>query len=266
MITINLNHPAEGEFYFMPDGQPHYKNIRCMPKNDIKIICSLSSMNDVGKLLVCIDAMSRINANFVSLYIPYFLGARQDRMIEGEAVTASVIANLIPKVFKEIWVLHPHSNAIEHFIGPTFREADHTSFVQMAIEDYKPDFLIIPDLGAAKNATNYDKFNLPQLQCYKKRDTSTGKLSGFGYYGKLPEGKGLMVDDIGDGLGTFLGLAQEINRKMSLYVTHGIFSKRANCKQAASVFDKVYCTNSYSYSGFPVEICDSLTNLTVFEV
>jgi len=57
----------------------------------------------------------------------------------------------------------------------------------------------------------------------------------------------IIVDDICDGGGTFIGLAEELRRRnaasLYLYVTHGIFSKDADVK-LLDHFAKVYTTNS----------------------
>ncbi len=87
--------------------------------------------------------------------------------------------------------------------------------------------ILLPDEGAS---TRYPEgFRWPVLQCSKIRDAETGKLSGFEVpsaeeFGKRPI---LIVDDICDGGGTFLGIAAKIpeSNPLFLYVSHGIFSK-----------------------------------------
>jgi ribose-phosphate pyrophosphokinase len=87
--------------------------------------------------------------------------------------------------------------------------------------------------------------------CSKKRDPLTGHLSGFEIknYNPNPNADGqdlLIVDDICDGGGTFVGLAKELRKagakKVYLYVTHGIFSKGLPLEG----IDRVFTTDSYS--------------------
>ena len=87
------------------------------------------------------------------------------------------------------------------------------------------------------------------VECSKKRDIKTGKLSGFTVYADDLEGNTcVIVDDICDGGGTFNGLAQELKKKncgkLILIVTHGIFSK--GFEQLAKSFDHVYSTASFT--------------------
>ncbi len=61
-------------------------------------------------------------------------------------------------------------------------------------------------------------------------------------------GKYLVVDDICDGGGTFLGLADKFWKQTSistldLYVTHGIFSK--GVRELLRMYHNVYSTDSY---------------------
>jgi ribose-phosphate pyrophosphokinase len=97
--------------------------------------------------------------------------------------------------------------------------------------------LISPDNGAAMR---YDlsKYGVLTFTGGKKRDPRTGALSGFEMSlnsidetaAFLALKAALIVDDICDGGGTFIGLAEEIRKlnpdiKLGLYVSHGIFSK-----------------------------------------
>lgn len=273
-MLLNLNNEKKSqvpyEYFLMPDGQPHFR-VENKAWRVSGIICSITSMNDIGKLAVAIDALCRIAGGMVApwnLYIPYLLGARQDKVIEGEPLTIMVISQILNDIMEDrkpnqVYVLHPHSEAPVFCLNDC-EEWDHTIYVGRAIEDYKPDFLIIPDLGAAKNAQKYDKFELPQVQCTKLRDPKTGKLSGFKKleHDPLPGRKGLIIDDICDGGGTFLGIADLFTgANLALYTTHGLYTKGFSALN--KIFDAIYCTNSYHYE--PVRL-DGSYKLTVFNL
>lgn len=268
-MLLNLNNYDASEvdykFFLMPDGSPHSSfHPELLESSVTKIICSITSMHDIGKLAVIVDALSRIKSGTRegwTLTIPYMIGGRQDRHEPGKPVTADVICNLLLSILEghscgQIQFLHPHSDAIQHFIGPRFVELDHTKYVDQAIKDFRPDFLIIPDAGAAKNAAKYDKFSLPQVQCLKKRDPETGKLSGFRVADEIPSGRAMIVDDLLDKCGTFLGLAKLFpNNDIALYGTHGILGvDQARAKEISNTFKQIYTTNSYRYAGIPVQL------------
>jgi ribose-phosphate pyrophosphokinase len=77
----------------------------------------------------------------------------------------------------------------------------------------------------------------------------TGALSGFEVYADDLTGKEVVIlDDICDGGGTFIGLTKKLREKgaakVTLYVTHGMFTK--GVKILLESIDEVWC---YSYHG-----------------
>ncbi|MCK5642660.1 MAG: ribose-phosphate pyrophosphokinase, partial [Gammaproteobacteria bacterium] len=124
-------------------------------------------------------------------------------------------------------------------------------FLQYIISDFeKLPILISPDAGSNKKANKLAvDFGFELVKCDKERNTKTGKLSGFEVFTNSLNGKDcLIVDDICDGGGTFLGLAKELKNKgagnIYLFVTHGIFSKGTEIFR--ELFSGLYCTNSFS--------------------
>ena len=81
------------------------------------------------------------------------------------------------------------------------------------------------------------------------RDVKTGKLSGFKVYSDDLEGQDcIIVDDICDAGGTFMGLATELKKKnagkLFLAVSHGIFSKGLD--NLTQYFDTIFTTDSFN--------------------
>lgn len=188
-----------------------------------------------------------------NVFVPYVPGARGDRPSDepftGTAVTQYV--DLLECIDGHInfYILDPHSDV-------TY--ARFTSYVKVlspidAIVSFNEEWdgFICPDAGAEKRTFAVAQaFNRPVAYCRKHRDTATGQLSGFEAPSGL-KGRWLIVDDICDGGGTFLGLGSELIKQnpdltgLDLYVTHGIFSNGALPKLTA-IFNNVYTTNSWS--------------------
>ena len=89
---------------------------------------------------------------------------------------------------------------------------------------------------------------MPVVECSKKRNVKNGKLEGFKVYEDNLSGKDcLIVDDICDGGGTFIGLAEELKKKnaghLYLAVSHGIFNKGVDVLNKC--FTKIYTTDSF---------------------
>ncbi len=107
--------------------------------------------------------------------------------------------------------------------------------------------IIAPDKGAVARASLVaDTAGLPLFRAEKHRNPDTGKLDGFSCE-PLPEtGRLLVVDDICDGGGTFMGLAGSTGlpkERLGLWVSHGVFSGRA--PQLADHFGEIVTTDSY---------------------
>ena len=113
----------------------------------------------------------------------------------------------------------------------------------------QPQKLISPDGGALKKIYKVSEYlgGIDVVECSKSRDVKTGKLSGFKVYDDNLQGIDcLIVDDICDGGGTFIGLAEELKNKnagkLYLAVSHGIFNKGF---EAMNAFERIFTTDSF---------------------
>ena len=187
----------------------------------------------------------------VSLLLPYFPAARQDRvMVQGEALTVKIYADLINAAqFEQVLILDPHSEVTPALLNKVTVISNH-QFVQKALANEKDYQLISPDGGTLKKVYKLAQFLGGQavIECSKMRDVKTGQLSGFKVYAENLAGQTcVIVDDICDGGGTFLGLAKALKAKqpgtLILVVTHGIFSK--GLEELSAVFSKIYVTDAF---------------------
>lgn len=182
------------------------------------------------------DKLPSIRRVLVLPYMPY---GRQDRVCaDGEAFSLLTFATLINSMgFDGVVSFDPHSLVTNALID---------RFLPIELVDLLPkvwvpnaEYVIAPDAGARGRAERVAaKIRVPVLQALKTRQgervisympqdvpESASLLEG------CPPMKApcLVVDDICDGGGTFLALADELKRKgagaLSLLVTHGIFSK-----------------------------------------
>ena len=242
------------EFTF-PDGQPHVKLGCGSHPGDVTITAPIRNGTDLLSVLLVEETLRHEGARFVSLFITYLLGARMDRRIgPGEPFTLKVVAGLLKDQFDKIHVLDPHSD-----VACALLDADSVSpieFIRKAVihdgdmEWYPSENVAFcaPDAGAAKKVEGYaaELGGFKVVQCLKHRDMMTGKLSGFKLASdeNVPE-RVLIVDDICDGGGTFVGVAELLRahgaKWVGLYVTHGIFSKGFDLKG----IDRIFTTTSY---------------------
>lgn len=174
------------------------------------------------------------DSNLDKLVMPYIPGARQDRVNpEGDVLyTASSVGLMVQDRFSKVIVLDPHSPVSVNSMRWTERRETVLEYplerVAALFNASNYDGIIAPDKGAEARAEKFaTAMGLPITYASKTRDVATGRLSGFEVDVEADKHY-LVVDDICDGGGTFVGLGEKIKEQgatASLYVSHGIFSK-----------------------------------------
>jgi ribose-phosphate pyrophosphokinase len=232
-------------------GEPHIKiNPDFDTTQKVTITNRLNSFNDLGLLCITVDALRRMDVKIIDLFIPYFPAARQDRvMIKGESLSVKVYADIINTLqLNKVYVFDAHSEVTPALVNNCEVIPNHT-FIQEVLKIIGENVkLISPDGGALKKIYKVSEFlgGVDVVECSKSRDVKTGKLSGFKVYEDDLNGTDcLIVDDICDGGGTFIGLAEELKKKnagkLYLAVSHGIFNKGF---EVLNCFDGIFTTNS----------------------
>lgn len=228
----------------------------------------IQSFNDMGLLLLAVDALHRAGVRHLEAVLPYFPGARQDRvMVAGEPLTAKVYANLLNALpLHNVLVYDAHSEVTPAVLERCQVVSNHR-FIERILQDLSVDKLVSPDGGALKKIYKLSAYlgGVDVVEGSKIRDVRTGKLSGFQAFTEPLDGADcLIVDDICDGGGTFLGLAQTLKDKgagkLYLAVSHGIFNK--GVEVLAATFDHIYTTNSFR----DIEAHPSLTQFHIAEL
>lgn len=225
-----------------PGGEPHVK-VDGTVGPVVDVDARLTSFEDVGHLLALTDVLKRGGVHLNDLFVPYFPGGRMDR---GAPFTAKIYADILLGIgFDTVTTVDPHSH-VTTALGIRERNifADH-NVMRMLPRSYNG--IIAPDAGAQHRTEQFIKdrsLRVPIVQCLKNRDPHTGQLSGFAVASEIPVGPLLVVDDICDGGGTFLGLADLFpDNPIDLYVTHGIFSR--GTEELLKRYGKVYSTTSF---------------------
>ena len=233
-------------------GEPHIKIESNFDVNQtITITYRLNSFNDLGLLCVTVDALRRMDVKTINLFIPYFPAARQDRvMIPGEPLSVKVYADILNAMnLNKVTVFDAHSEVTPALVNNCEVIPNHKFIAEVLKIIGNNIKLISPDGGALKKIYKVSEFldGIEVVECSKSRDVKTGKLSGFKVYDDNLQGQDcLIVDDICDGGGTFIGLAEELKKKnagkLFLAVSHGIFNKGF---EDLKCFDRIFTTDSF---------------------
>jgi len=256
----------EWEYIKFPDGQQsiHITPMFFSGDTIVKIISRLNSFQDLELILAATSALRGLGIKNISLYIPYLLGARSDRMFnpgDPHYLRDVIVPIINAQNFNNVTVLDPHSDVTEALVN-NLSIINNWNIVKEGLTDidntdYARDnvTVISPDAGALKKiygvVENFQIKNL--IVASKHRDLKTGKIT----HTEVPikeEHKGkkfVIIDDICDGGRTFIEIAKVIKNEQPeaeiyLIVTHGIFSKGID--ELRKYFTKIYTTNSVNES------------------
>lgn len=186
----------------LPDSEIHVMIDEVVRDQDIFLIqpCSLPVNDNLIEMLLYLDAFRRASAHSVSLVIPYFPYARQDRMARGrEAISARVVANLIETLgAARVIYVDIHNRATQGFFNIP---VDPLTAIPL-LSDYfrKPEFsnaaIVSPDVGRAGMAGRYaERLNLP-LVIMQKRRLSYSRTETTHVVGDIAGHKPIIIDDL----------------------------------------------------------------------
>jgi len=246
MKTINLNSGEGVQITIFPDSQPHINIPNVTEADEVKVICSLTDPGKLLQLLETSNALDNLFAIKKILVIPYLMAARYDRlMVPGDSVDLKVVADMVNMCgFQKVFLYDVHSDVALLLIKNAVAITN-----EALVRAYnKPDaVLICPDAGASKKVGKYFGWNSnikDIVYCSKNRELSTGKLTlEILEPQECANRNCVIIDDICDGGGTFLAIAEKIQpAHLTLIVTHGIFSKGFETLQ--QYFQHIIVSNS----------------------
>lgn len=228
----------------------------------ITIHALLKSSDDIMELMLLVDATRRLNTSgkqpVLVLFLPYIPYARQDRVCnEGESLSIQVMANMINSLGADIvFVEDPHSDVAPALINNCRIIGQLSCFFESVPQQYRDNgvALVSPDAGAVKKVFALSqRSGLPAVYATKHRNPETGEIFKTSVdLGPLRPKRFLIVDDICDGGRTFVELAKAIREnyhltpvEVSLYVTHGIFSKGVKVLRDSGI-DHLFAKNVWS--------------------
>lgn len=209
------------------------------------ILWQFEREDEVFKVCQLADLIFNTCKFFPIVYAPYLPYARQDKVVSNESTFAKITMQRVLKAsgVPSIYTFDAHSNNNEIMPIVSIRP---TKFIKSI---YNHDVVVYPDDGASKRYSQF--LDKPSLFAHKTRNQTTGQIEGIRLINfdalKLENKKLLIIDDICDGGGTFIGLMQELKKynpaQVDLAVSHGIFSKGKQVLHDAGI-KNIYTTNS----------------------
>lgn len=209
--------------------------------------------SNLMELLVYLDCLRRASAESITVVIPYYGYARQDRKSEGRTpITARMVANLITCAgATKVLAMDLHASQIEGFFTMPI---DHLkafpsilSFLKTNI-DTSNSVVLSPDVGNMKMADKYAQELDLDLAVIDKRRINGEESTAMKIVGEVRGKDVLMFDDMISTAGTICEAAVMAkghnSKKISVFATHGLFTGPAYERLIVSDIDDIYVTDT----------------------
>jgi len=207
------------------------------------------------ELLICIDAAKRASARQISVVIPYFGYARQDRKTAGRtAITAKLVADLITTAgATRVLTMDLHAGQIQGFFNIP---VDNIYASPVMAKDIKQHYdvdntiIISPDVGGVVRARALASMLHMDMAIVDKRRPAPNEAKVMNVIGEAKiQGKHcILVDDIVDTAGTLCNAVTALLEKgaasVSAYATHGVLSGQAAERLEKSAIHELVVTDT----------------------
>ena len=258
-----------------PDGELVVKLDEDVRGRDCFVVLSTCDpVNDnLIELLIFVDCLRRASAKRVTMVMPYFGYARQDRKDEGRVpITAKLVANLITAAGADrLIVLDLHAAQIQGFFDIPVDHLSATPVFHDYFMTHRDEMgelcLVSPDVGNVKVAEAFANLLSGDLAIINKRRLSGTEVTTGNLIGSVKNKTVLMVDDMISTGGTVCEAARLVMdlgaRQVIAAATHPVLSGLAIERLAESPITKVVVTNTIPLGRRVEGLGDKLVELCV---
>lgn len=247
---IDVKHFADGEILIEPLESVRGKHVYIIQSTS----CPVSET--YMEVLIAIDACKRASANEITVVMPYYGYARQDRKAKArQPISAKLMANLLTTAgANRVVTIDLHAPQIQGFFDiPT----DDLTAVSMIGQYYRnknftEDIVIVsPDHGGATRARRLsDTIPNSTIAIIDKRRTKPNVAEAMNLIGDVDGKVAIVIDDMVDTAGSLMGGIDMLYAKGAKEVycacTHGILSGPAVKRIANSRIKELLITNTIS--------------------
>jgi ribose-phosphate pyrophosphokinase len=266
MGKMNLGNFPDGEISVRIDEDVRGRDVfivqpTCPPVNE-----------SLMELLIMIDSFRRASADRITVVMPYYGYARQDRKDVGRVpITAKLVANLVTEAgASRVLTLDLHAAQIQGFFDiPVDHLLAAPVFVKyIRSQEFPPKDIVMvsPDEGRIKMTLHFQKKIGGELAIVDKRRSSATETKQANLIGANLEGKiVLMFDDMISTAGSIVGAVHVAKfngaKEIHIFATHGVLCGNAIQRLRDAPITKIVVSNS-----IPVPPDKQLPNLKVLSV
>ncbi|KRX03184.1 hypothetical protein PPERSA_07012 [Pseudocohnilembus persalinus] len=255
---LKLNRFADGEVQIQINESVRGKDVYV-----IQPTCSPVNEN-LMELLLLVSALRRSSAKRITVIVPYYGYARQDRKVAPRVpISAADVARLLETMGIDRMVsVDLHCGQIQGFFSPRIPVDNLESnkvalnyFVNIWRKNPDNDFVIVsPDAGGVARAKKFQElFNHHTGQNYglamiiKQRD-APGQIAQMNLVGNVEGKSAIIIDDMIDTAGTLCEAAKSLKeqgaKNVYAFATHGLFNGKAFKNINESIMEQIIVTDT----------------------
>ncbi len=208
--------------------------------------------DNIMELLLMIDGARRASAKYVTVVVPYFGYARQDRKDKPRvSIAAKLLANLLSAAgANRIMTCDLHAGQIQGFFDFPVDHLDGSFIFYPYIQTLNLDNMIFasPDVGGVTRTRSFAKhFAVEMVVCDKHRKRAN-EIASMQLIGDVEGMDTILVDDMIDTAGTMCHAANLLKEKGAISVravcTHPVLSGNAYENIAKSELEELVVTDT----------------------
>lgn len=249
--------PGKAKVGSFSDGESQVEveeSVRGMDTFLVQPTCPPVNQN-IMELLIMLDALKRASASRITVVIPYYGYARQDRkVVPRTSISARLVADLITQAgASRILAMDLHAGQIQGFFGIP---VDHLFALPAQYEYLKKidgEIVVVsPDAGGVERARELGKRLNASLAIIDKRRERANISKVMHIIGNVKGKMAILLDDMIDTGGTIVQAAEAIMDEGAVAVyaccTHPVLSGGAVEKISASPLTELVATNTIPLS------------------
>lgn len=260
ILGINLGKATVGKF---ADGEVNvqiHENVRGKDVYVIQPTCPPVN-NNLMELLLMISTLNRASARRITVVIPYYGYARQDRKMQARVpISAADVARLLEAMgIDRVIAVDLHCGQIQGFFGPRV-PVDNLDGGIVGIDhfggkDLHNPVVVSPDAGGVYRAKKfkeglahkYDMNDIGLAMIIKQR-ARAGTVDKMDLVGDVKDCDCILVDDMIDTAGTICKAAAVLKakgaRRVFAFASHGLLSGPGNHRIANSEMEECVILNT----------------------
>ena len=259
---IDVRHFKDGEILVEPQ-----ETVRNRDVFIIQSTCPPVTEN-LMEILIATDACKRASARSITVVIPYYGYARQDRKARPrQPITAKLVADMIQIAGADrVVTLDLHAPQIQGFFNIPIDDLTAVSLLGKHFHEkgFKEDLVIVsPDLGGTTRARNLANYLHCPIAIVDKRRPYENAVEVMNIVGSVNNRIAIIVDDICDTGGSLLASVDMLLKKGAIEVyaaiTHGVFSKPAMENIMNSKIKEIVVTDTIALK----RPCKKITQISV---